>query len=254
MMTDSELEQPEVEETAETEELTTEHPEETVGNEDAPQEVYFDLDGEEVSLTTINEWKSGHMMQSDYTKKTQEAAEIRKAGEAMREEFAPRLKALSELESEVVALIQGDADQAKLDELRQFDTAEYLRVKEDQEKRLQKLQQIRAQRTQINDAAIADEQKSLADLRGWATDPSAQTKETELLKQLVEDKGINRNAFADINDHTIVSALIDAAKYHDLQKRKPGVTKLVKGTPKETTASTTKPAKPKSMADVFYGS
>lgn len=41
------------------------------------QEPVYDVDGEKVPVSKIKEWKSGHLMQSDYTRKTQELATIR---------------------------------------------------------------------------------------------------------------------------------------------------------------------------------
>lgn len=45
------------------------------GNEQAEKTAHeIDLDGEKVTLDQIKEWKSGHMRQEDYTRKTQELA------------------------------------------------------------------------------------------------------------------------------------------------------------------------------------
>lgn len=47
--------------------------------------VVFAIDGEEVPLDTILEWKKGGMLQADYTRKTQELAEARRSIEALAE-------------------------------------------------------------------------------------------------------------------------------------------------------------------------
>ena len=44
----------------------------------ANQEVSYEVDGEKVPVSKIKEWKSGNLMQADYTKKTQELSEQRK--------------------------------------------------------------------------------------------------------------------------------------------------------------------------------
>ena len=69
---------------------------------------------------------------------------------------------------------------------------------------------------------------------------------------MVKEKGISKEAFAKITDHTIISALVDSAKYHDLVKRKASVTKLVRD-PGENSSAETPTDTPRSMADVFYG-
>lgn len=46
----------------------------------------FDLDGEKVTAEQIKEWKQGYLRQDDYTRKSQEVAEMRKELEALRQE------------------------------------------------------------------------------------------------------------------------------------------------------------------------
>jgi Fe-S-cluster formation regulator IscX/YfhJ len=50
-------------------------------NEQVPvqqkEEPVFDIDGEQVKLSDIKSWKSGHLMQADYTRKSQELAKER---------------------------------------------------------------------------------------------------------------------------------------------------------------------------------
>lgn len=64
---------------------TVEQPDEgqAEGEEEADQ--FIELDGEEVPLSQIREWKSGGMMQADYSRKTQVLAEQSKAVRQMEE-------------------------------------------------------------------------------------------------------------------------------------------------------------------------
>lgn len=50
-----------------------------------PSEPVFEIDGEKVPLSTLKEWKSGHMMQSDYTRKTQELKREKEQIELLRQ-------------------------------------------------------------------------------------------------------------------------------------------------------------------------
>ena len=59
---------------AETEESESADVDETTSEDDA-DELFYDVDGEEVSASVIKSWKTGNMMQSDYTRKTQAHAE-----------------------------------------------------------------------------------------------------------------------------------------------------------------------------------
>lgn len=85
-----------VEETSveETKEESTEDGTETEQEADVPTK--FNIDGEEITPEQIKEWKKGHMRQSDYTRKTQELAALRKqAADAM--ELYEYLKANPEI-------------------------------------------------------------------------------------------------------------------------------------------------------------
>lgn len=255
---DTEQVQPETQTETEEENLletiseTVENDQTTEDEGDAPQEVYFDIDGEETSLTDIKAWKSGHMMQSDYTKKAQEAAELRRTAEAKTTQAQEAIDALNAMEEDLLGMFSEDS--IDMEELRQTDTAEYLRLKEQKEDRQRKLVEMREKRVEMQNALVADEQEKLFALRGWDKDPELKQADSDLLTKMVKDRGVNLKAFGAITDHTIVSLLVDAAKYHDLQQRKPSVTKLVKGKAKETSASNQSQTKAKSMADVFYGS
>lgn len=68
--------------TGQPEELNKEEaPKEEPKEQEVPK---YNIDGEEYDLDTIKQWKQGHLRQSDYTKKTQEVAAIRKELEAER--------------------------------------------------------------------------------------------------------------------------------------------------------------------------
>lgn len=49
---------------------------------DKPEDPEVEIDGEKVPLSKVREWKNGHLMQSDYQRKTAELARAREAAEA----------------------------------------------------------------------------------------------------------------------------------------------------------------------------
>ena len=59
--------------------------EESVSTDEDENIQVLELDGEEYELDQVRTWKKGHMMQSDYTKKTTTLAEERRTFEAERE-------------------------------------------------------------------------------------------------------------------------------------------------------------------------
>lgn len=64
---------------------TVEQPDEGQAEGEEEAEQFIELDGEEVPLSQIREWKSGGMMQADYSRKTQVLAEQSKAVRQMEE-------------------------------------------------------------------------------------------------------------------------------------------------------------------------
>jgi len=64
----------------ETEELESNEPLEANELSEA-EELFYELDGEEVSQSQLKEWKNNGLMQSDYTRKTQELADSKKSVE-----------------------------------------------------------------------------------------------------------------------------------------------------------------------------
>lgn len=109
-----------------------------------PNPNVFDL-GElgQVDLDTLKSWKDGHLMQSDYTKKTQELAEQRRQ---LEEQFNPykQLDELfatnPELERQVVELIRGQQQPNPQQQQSQFDINQHPQFQQMQQQ-LQQQQQ-----------------------------------------------------------------------------------------------------------------
>ncbi len=70
--------------------------EETQTEEQPEEESTVELDGEQVPLSQIKEWKQGHMLQSDYTKKTQELAAMKREATAPKQELSDEEKQIKE--------------------------------------------------------------------------------------------------------------------------------------------------------------
>lgn len=94
-------EQEEVETAEETEEVEDDQPEEDDADEASSEtedddDLYVEIDGEEVSLAQLREWRSGGMKSKDYTRKTQELSEARREVESTRIATQQELKALQD--------------------------------------------------------------------------------------------------------------------------------------------------------------
>ena len=87
--------------------------EEEAEEADETEELWFEIDGEEVSVAQIKEWQEGSLRLSDYTKKTQAVAADRKQVEADRSEASQELQSLREERAQLqnaLATLAIDAD------------------------------------------------------------------------------------------------------------------------------------------------
>lgn len=131
-------EQPEEEQQeaeTETEEAETEEEEQPDTQEEA-EELYIDLDGEEIALSEIKSWKDGNLRQSDYTKKTTELAEQRKAFEAEKAKVEALQSELATKSASLDAIIaESTLSAEQLQELKEDDPEGYIAYQEKMQKR-----------------------------------------------------------------------------------------------------------------------
>jgi len=255
-------------EVAESDELE----EESVESEDEEGdsfESYIELDdGREITIKQIKEWEQGNLRHSDYTKKTQNLADERRAFEqdrdgAVEAAVSKKMEVFKGQIAELELLIKEADDTVNLEELREYDPSEYLKQKELRDKRVK----------------AAEESKKMLDSNPLATDPNYLKEQQEILARnnptWINDKGETTEAhkedlktlaeYLDSKGYTkqdqgrISSArdwqtLIDASKYRKSLKKVEGVKKKVKKVPITTKQRNKVPkaAKNKSAADIFY--
>lgn len=223
----------------------------TEGEQEAlSEEVYYDIDGEEVSLEDVRKWKSGSMMQSDYTKKTQEVAEERKAVQTERKQLSDGLETLQAIESDIETLILGE--QSDLSELRETDTAEYLRLKEEAEARKGKLSELKGKYAELKNQQLSQAATKLHESLGW-DDQAKKQSDIKTLTEYSKEAGITDAEFSAVTSPAIMAGLLEAAKYRKLMAEKPSVTKKVVKTPKAVKPKVTQERKVLSLAERMYG-
>lgn len=132
--------------------------------EETPEEQFFDIDGNQVSLSEI---RSSYMRQADYTKKTQEIAEQRKFyQENQRDVNSLRSEALAGIEAlkQQVSIEFRQMEYPDFDWLAENDPAEYVRQKAQWEKREYAVRQIYEAETALKQKAAAyeEEQRQIA--------------------------------------------------------------------------------------------
>ncbi len=258
--------QPEDTEGSEPDEDTEEKAEEddTEDTESEGEElVYLDLDGKEVDLEDVRKWRDGHLMQADYTRKTQELADDRKALKVEIDEIAATKAGLADAAAELQALIAED-EEVNWEELREDDPEEYIKLKERADKRKTTAEKFKteASLTPVSKEEIATEQAKLFEMNPTWID--SEGNQTEAMKadsdMLAEYWKANDFTMQDVKSMVLarhIETCLKAAKFDELQEKSKKFVKKAK-----TATLVTKPkaqarklkTKPKALEDVFYKS
>lgn len=197
---------------------------------EAPPRYTVKVDGEEREVE-LPELLNGYSRQQDYTRKTQQLAEERRAfeaeAEAVRGERQVYSKLLSQLEAQ---LTQGDAPD--WDKLYNEDPIAYVReqqLHQDRQRRLEAVRQeqqrlteeSRKEQTQRVQALVAEERaKLLAALPQWS-DATVARREREAIKEhATRALGFTPEEVDQIVDHRAVLVLRKAMAYDQLQQGK----------------------------------
>jgi hypothetical protein len=230
----TEEEQGEVDTTTEEVELSTDSTESdeseaTEAEAEQPEDPVYTVkvNGEEKQVT-LSELQKGYMMQSDYSRKTQEIAEARKAVTTeMQEAQQQRQQALYDLNERVShldQLAQSMRSGVDLEQLRDYDPSEYLRQKEN----LEKVEKARDEQRQF----LADQQRQyleqlksqeherlLAAIPDWLDGEKAKAG-TQKVRSAMVEYGFTDPEVASVLDHRLVRA------FHDLAQAKARITEL----------------------------
>jgi len=230
-------------------ELTDEQSEseEDTQEEEKPSTFTIKVDGKDVEVT-LDELQKGYSRTQDYTRKTQQVAEMRKQTEAQltairaeREQYAQLLGALSE---QVKAAAEPQID---WDRLYQEDPIEYVRQREVMRENREKAAAIQAeqqrlaeisQQEQMQKLQIHKAKESQALLEAIPTwkDPAKAKAEKAMLIEFGQKMGFTPQELGNIYDHRVVLALRKAALYDQMQAKRQGI--------KPVTNNGPKPAKP----------
>ena len=249
-----EPEQPEGQAEAQAEEVTEEYEAQAEESEDElseevqeevqePQRFRVKVDNEELEVD-LDELIKGYSRTSDYTKKTQNLAEQRKAVESertkideaakLRDTYAQRLQVIEQM------LTQPTED---LTALKDNDPVGYaIRVAENMEREKQ-LAAVRAERESVQARQVADNQERLKShiaqeaerLRSAIPDFSDEVKGEVIRKEIrdyAKSVGWSDQELSQVYDHRAVLTLYRAMQFDKLQKSKPAVQKRVAEAPK----------------------
>jgi hypothetical protein len=242
---DDELSDETTEEQSELEEETEE--------EEQPTEVYtVKVDGKEVEVT-LDELQKGYSRTQDYTRKTQQIAETRKAVDAEasairaeREQYAQLLGALKQQLESTEAPVDMDRlyNEDPIEWVRQ---SEVMRQRQDKlaaiQSEQQRLSQLTAQqRAQEMNAHLATQQEALIQaVPEWKDSKKAQA-EKALLVEFGKKIGFSDDELKNVYDHRAVVALRKAALYDQMMSKRGQIKPVINNGPR--------PAKPSAAGRV----
>ena len=215
--------------------------------QEQPQVFSVKVDGKEVEVT-LDELQKGYSRTQDYTRKTQQIAEVRKQTEAelqaVRAEREQYAQLLGALEAQVQQVSQPNID---WDRLYQEDPIEWVRqrevMRENQEKAAaiqseqQRLSQLSQQeQAQFMQQKLQQEQEALlAAIPDWKDAKKAQA-EKALLVEFGQKIGFTPEELKSVVDHRAVLMLRKAALYDQMMSKR--------GNIKPVTNNGPRPAKP----------
>jgi signal transduction histidine kinase len=233
----------EVEYEAQAEESEDEPSEEVQEEVQEPQRFRVKVDNEELEVD-LDELIKGYSRTSDYTKKTQNLAEQRKAVESertkieeaakLRDTYAQRLQVIEQM------LTQPTED---LTALKDNDPVGYaIKVAENMEREKQ-LAAVRAERESVQAKQVAENQERLKAhiaqeaerLRSAIPEFSDEVKGEVIRKEIrdyAKSVGWSDQELSQVYDHRAVLTLYRAMQFEKLQKSKPAVSKRVAEAPK----------------------
>jgi hypothetical protein len=220
--------------------------EEEQEEQEQPQTFTVKVDGKEVTVT-LDELQKGYSRTQDYTRKTQQIAEVRKQVEqetqavrAEREQYAQLLGALQ-------AQLQSSEPHVDLERLYQEDPIEWVRQKEVMRERQEKLGAIQSEQQRLSQVAQYEQQRAmeaqfasqqealLAALPDWK-DPKKAKAEKALVIESAKAAGFSDEDLKSVYDHRLVLLLRKAALFDQMVSKRQGIKPVVNNGPR--------PAKP----------
>jgi len=230
------------EETSEEQSGEEEEPEE----QEQPQTFTVKVDGKEVAVT-LDELQKGYSRTQDYTRKTQQIAEVRKQVEAETQAVRAERGQYAQLLGALQAQLQASEPQVDLDRLYNEDPIEWVRQKEVLRDRQEKGYAIQAEQQRLYQLNQQEQQQSmqqhlesqkdalLAALPEWK-DPKKAKLEKAMLIESAKSAGFSDEDLKSVYDHRLVLLLRKAALFDQMVSKRQGI--------KPVTNNGPRPAKP----------
>lgn len=220
--------------------------EEEPKEEEQPQTFTVKVDGKDVSVT-LEELQKGYSRTQDYTRKTQQIAEVRKQVEAETQAVRAERAQYAQLLSALQAQLQATEPQVDLDRLYNEDPIEWVRQKEILRERQEKAYAIQAEQQRLAQLSRQEQQQAmeqqliaqkdalLAALPEWKDSKKAKA-EKALVVETAKAVGFTEDDLKQVYDHRLVLLLRKAGLYDQMMSKRQGIKPVVSNGPR--------PAKP----------
>jgi len=220
--------------------------EEESEEQEQPQTFTVKIDGKEVAVT-LDELQKGYSRTQDYTRKTQQIAEVRKQVEAETQAVRAERGQYAQLLGALQAQLQSSEPQVDLDRLYNEDPIEWVRQKEVLRERQEKAYAIQAEQQRLIQLSQQEQQQSmqqhlesqkdalLAALPEWK-DPKKAKLEKAMLIESAKSAGFSDEDLKSVYDHRLVLLLRKAALFDQMVSKRQGI--------KPVTNNGPRPAKP----------
>ena len=222
----------------ETPEEQSEEEEETEEGEQ-PQTFTVKVDGKEVSVT-LDELQKGYSRTQDYTRKTQQIAEVRKQVEEETQAVRAERGQYAQLLGALQAQLQATEPQVDLDRLYHEDPIEWVRQKEVMRERAEKVQAIQAEQQRLYQTSQREQQQALeqqlvlqkdallAALPSWKDSKVAKA-EKALVVESAKKAGFSDEDLNSVYDHRLVLLLRKAGLYDQMMSKRQGIKPVTNG-------------------------
>ncbi len=248
----------------EIEDKTGDESEELEAKDEGEESQFITLDDKEIDLEDVRKWRDGHLMQSDYTKKTTELSTERKTFEterdSERENLLQEKTEVSEMRDLLSVLVTED-EEINWVELKEDDPDRYIELKELADKRKDALEKVRIEReTPADDPVMiqAEKEKLVAANPEWLDEEGNETDaykaDTKLIAEYSLKAGFSNEEFKNLTRAHHMTTILKAAKYDALQEKGREI-KLKRAEVPVTTKPKAKKqtSTPKPAHEVFYG-
>ena len=214
--------------------------------QEQPQTFTVKVDGKEVDVT-LDELQKGYSRTQDYTRKTQQIAEVRKQVEQETQAVRAERQQYAQLLGALQAQLQSSEPQVDLERLYHEDPIEWVRQKEVLRERQEKALAIQAEQQRLSYVGQQEQQRAmqehlesqkdalLAALPEWK-DPKKAKAEKALVLESAKSVGFSDDDLKSVYDHRLVLLLRKAAMYDQMVSKRQGIKPVVNNGPR--------PAKP----------